>query len=82
MPNLIVWHFLLIKIAYLFFDMAQNPNNTERKYIAIRKRYRDLKNQKKNGVQLYTHQYIMSVLKIEFFLEVATLENIVWQKVG
>lgn len=58
--------------------MPASPNNTERKYADIRKRYNYLKNVKENGVQKFTSAYIMSVLAHEFYLETSTIENIVW----
>ena len=60
--------------------MAVSKSNIQRKYDQIRKRYMEMKAVRVNGVQKYTSAYIISILANEFYLEAATIENIIWTK--
>lgn len=55
--------------------------NTERLYKDIKAEFSRLNNIKKNGVKLYSHEYIVSCIAEKFYRSPATVQNILYNRV-
>lgn len=60
--------------------MAQDTENTIRKYEAIRTAYQKWVNNTYKGARKYTDQYIFIRLEEDFFLKPKTIEDIVYYR--
>lgn len=56
-------------------------HDTHRLYNDIREEYKRLNDVKKDGVKLYTQEYIMASLSRQFYRSPKTIENIVFYRV-
>ncbi len=58
--------------------MAQDQDNTLRKYKAVREAYQKWTAKRYRGVRIYTDDYILHKLEDQFYIRPATLEDIVF----
>lgn len=56
-------------------------HDTHRLYNDIREQYKKLSETKKNGVKLYSQEYILAELSRRFYKSPKTIENIVFYRV-
>lgn len=61
--------------------MSVTKDNTLRMHEQIRKDFQSHSNKKKNGVKIYTNEYIITILSDKYFKSPRTIENIVFHRV-
>lgn len=77
----------MYKQASLFPDITATARrelrrkDTHRLYIDIRQEYKRMNDIKKNGVKLYSQEYILATLSRKFYRSPKTIENIVFFRV-
>lgn len=63
------------------FRVLTRKERTHQVYEEIRKEYKKMRDKRKNGVRLYSDEYVLFAIGKKFFRVPKTIENIVFHRI-